>query len=118
MSISSYNAGRSVGDLELKTWAYGKPGNLKTDSYWEDDRYNPKNYRHHHRNDNINNPEQEYKDFFGGNLGEGARKEQQRHSLGFFNNKSKAMADLQEQRRENSLSTAVSEVASENSKEE
>jgi hypothetical protein len=114
MQVGDYNKGRSVADLELKTWAHGKAGNLRSDSYWEDDRYNPKSYRHHHRNDNVNNPEQEYKDFFGGNIGEGAKKEKERHQLGFFSDKSKAMADLQEQKRENSISSAASEVAAHN----
>lgn len=108
MTVSDYNKGRSVKDLELKTWAHGKT--LHSGSYWEDDRYNPKKYHHNHRNDNFNNPEQEYKDFFGGNLGEAARKEQERHALGLFNNRSKAMADYQDNRRNNSLAAAVKEV--------
>ena len=84
---------------------------MKSDSYWEDDRYNPKSYRHHHRNDNINNPEQEYKDFFGGNLGEGERKNKEKHQLGLLSDKSKAMSEYQEQRRENSLAAAAEDLA-------
>lgn len=114
MVVGDYNRGKSVSDLELKTWAFGKGGNMRTDSYWEDDRYNPKNYRHHHRDDSINNPEQEYNDFFGGNRGEGETKNKQKHALGFFSDKSKAIAELQEQRREHSISTAASEVAEHN----
>jgi hypothetical protein len=34
MQISDYNKGRSVSDLELKTWAYGKAENLRSDSVW------------------------------------------------------------------------------------
>ena len=111
MEVGEYNKGRSVSDLKLKTWSYGKPGNLKTDSFWEDDRYNPKSYRHHHRNDNLNNPEQEYKDFFGGNLGEGERKMKEKHQLGLMSDKSKAMAEFQAQRRENSLAAAAQDLA-------
>lgn len=112
MEVGEYNKGRSVSDLTLKTWAYGKPGNLKTDSFWEDDRYNPKSYIHHHRNDNLNNKEQEYKDFFGGNLGEGERLSKEKHQLGLLTDKSKAMAEHQAQRRENSLAAAAEDLAS------
>ena len=115
MAVSDYNKGRSVSDLKLKTWEYGTSGKLRSDSYWEDDRYNPDSYRHHHRNDNINNPSQEYKDFFGGNIGEAAHKEKQRHQLGFFTDKSKAMSEYQETKRaENSISSAAKEVAEAN----
>lgn len=113
MQVGDYNKGRSVSELQLKTWAYGKAGHLRSDSYWEDDRYNPKEYRHHHRNDNVNNPEQEYKDFFGGNIGEAAKKTQEHHALGFFSDKSKAMAEHQEDKR-STLAEAVKVVASHN----
>jgi len=49
MSVSDYNKGRSVSDLKLKTWAYGKAGELRSDSVWEDDRYSPVAYPHPHR---------------------------------------------------------------------
>merc|ERR1711907_560416 len=48
----------------MKTWAHGKT--LRSDSMWQDDRYNPTVYKHPHRNDAQNNPAQEYSDFFGG----------------------------------------------------
>ena len=32
MQVGEYNRGRSVSDLELKTWDYGK--NLRTESTW------------------------------------------------------------------------------------
>lgn len=32
MTVSDYNRGRSVSDLQLKTWDYGK--NLRTESAW------------------------------------------------------------------------------------
>lgn len=76
MSVSDYNKNRSVSDLQLKTWDYGKGGNLRSDSLWEDDRYNPVKYPHNHRYDVVNFPDQEYKDIFGGTLGTQEQKEQ------------------------------------------
>lgn len=80
MQVSDYNKGRSVSELKLKTWEFGKGENLKSDSYWQDNRYNPTVYSHPHRFDNVNFPEQEYKDIFGGTVGEQEEKEKQ-----FFN---------------------------------
>lgn len=77
MQVSDYNKGRSVSELTLKTWEYGKGGNLRSDSYWQDNRYNPTVYSHPHRFDNVNFPEQEYKDIFGGTVGEQEEKEKQ-----------------------------------------
>ena len=34
MTIGEYNRGRSVSDLVLKTWEYGKAKNLRSDSMW------------------------------------------------------------------------------------
>ena len=34
MSVGPYNQGRSVSDLQLKTWEFGKAGNLRSDSLW------------------------------------------------------------------------------------
>ena len=68
--MSDFNKDRSVSDLSLKTWEYGKAKNLKSDSLWQDDRYNPTKYSHPHRYDNVNFPEQEYQDFFGGTKGQ------------------------------------------------
>lgn len=34
MQVSDYNKGRSVSDLQLKTWEYGKGGYLRSDSTW------------------------------------------------------------------------------------
>lgn len=81
MSVSDFNKGRSVSELKLKTWDYGKGGNLRSDSVWEDDRYNPTKYNHPHRYDNVNFPEQEYRDIFGGTLGEGEAKERDFYKL-------------------------------------
>ena len=69
MTVSPYNEGRSVSELQLKTWEYGKAGNLRSDTNYADDRYNPTKYSHPHRYDNVNFPDQEYRDFFGGTMG-------------------------------------------------
>ena len=98
MQVSDYNRGRSVSELKLKTWEFGKGENLKSDSLWQDDRYNPTKYSHPHRYDNVNFPEQEYKDIFGGTLGNQADKEKEFYQLG-FNGSSKASEEyIQEQR--------------------
>ena len=82
MQVSDYNRGRSVSDLKLKTWDYGCGNNLRSDSTYQDDRYNPVVYSHPHRYDNVNFPEQEYKDFFGGTMGTAEKEEREKHSLG------------------------------------
>jgi len=69
MTVSDFNAHRSVSDLKLKTWDHGKTANMRSDSLWQDDRYDPTKYSHAHRYDNVNFPEQEYEDFFGGTKG-------------------------------------------------
>jgi hypothetical protein len=99
MQVSDYNRGRSVSDLQLKTWEYGKGSNLRSDSVWQDDRYNPTKYSHPHRYDNVNFPEQEYKDIFGGTLGQQEEREKEFYQLG-FDGKSKAINELKEQQRE------------------
>lgn len=96
MTVSDYNKGRSVSDLKLKDWSYGTYKNLRTDSYWSDDRYNPTVYRHPHRNDTVNFPDHEYKDVFGGNWGQKAENEKQHHKLSFWGQKSRAMLDVDE----------------------
>lgn len=93
MSVGSYNKGRSVSDLKLKTWEYGKGGRLRSDSLWQDDRYNPTKYSHPHRYDNVNFPEQEYKDIFGGTLGTKEKNEMEYHRIGLLSGKSQAMQD-------------------------
>ena len=77
--MSDYNRARSVSDLKLKTWAHGYT--LRSDSLYEDDRYDPTKFSHAHRNDNVNFPEQEYNDIFGGTLGTAKSKEYERHRL-------------------------------------
>ena len=92
MTVSDYNKGRNVSDLTLKTWEYGKGGNLRSDSLWQDDRYNPTKFSHPHRNDNVNFPEQEYKDIFGGTKGTAEQAEKEYFTLD-REGKSKATKD-------------------------
>merc|ERR1719389_901615 len=54
MTVSDFNIGRSVSDLKLKTWDYGKTANLRGDGLYQDDRWNPTKYSHPHRFDNVN----------------------------------------------------------------
>ncbi len=110
MSVSDYNKDRSVSDLELKDWAYGK--SLRSDSLWQDDRYDPTKYAHPARYDNVNFPEQEYKDIFGGNWGEGIEKERQKHKLGLIDDESSAMREHKK-----SMKEALKEVKDLNKEE-
>ena len=75
MTVSPYNKGRGVSDLQLKSWVHGTKEMLRTDSYWSDDRYDPTLYRHVMKKDSVNFPDMEYKDVFGGNWGEEAAAE-------------------------------------------
>ena len=81
MTVSDYNRGRSVNDLQLKTWEHGKTANMRSDSIWLDDRYNPIEYSHPNRNDNVNFPQQEFKDFFGRTEGTAAKEDYEKHRL-------------------------------------
>ncbi|CAI2376796.1 unnamed protein product [Moneuplotes crassus] len=96
MTISDFNKGRSVSDLQLKDWSYGTSEKLRADSYWFDDRYNPTVVRHPHRHDTVNFPDKEYKDIFGGNWGQGNLDEREKHALKFWSQKSKAMVEVDE----------------------
>ena len=97
MQVSDYNRNRSVSDLKLKTWAHGYT--LRSDSLYEDDRYDPTKFSHAHRNDNVNFPEQEYNDIFGGTLGTAKGKEYERHRLDIMSDQSEATRDHHSQRR-------------------
>lgn len=94
MQVSDYNRGRSVSDIDLAN----RPTNLHPGSMWADDRYNPTKHSHPHRYDNINFPEQEYKDFFGGTLGDAEKAERERHRLD-LSGRSQAMNDHDKARR-------------------
>lgn len=97
MQVGDYNRGRSVSDLKLKTWEYGTQ--LRSDSLYQDDRWNPTKYSHPHRNDNVNFPEQEYKDFFGGTMGEAKGKEMERYRMDVFTDQSEAIREHHSARR-------------------
>ena len=77
MQVSDYNRGRSVSDLKIKDWSYGYT--LRSDSLYQDDRFDPTKFSHPHRNDNVNFPEQEYKDIFGGTIGAAKAKEYEKY---------------------------------------
>jgi hypothetical protein len=79
MAISDYNKNRSVSDLQIKDWSFGRPKHLRSESTWQDDRYDARKYPHPHRYDNVNFPEQEYKDVFGGTIGTKAAAEADLH---------------------------------------
>ena len=97
MQVSDYNRGRSVSDLKLKTWDYGLT--LRSDSIYQDDRYDPTKFSHPHRNDNVNFPEQEYRDMFGGTLGAAKTKELEKHQLDLFSDQSEAIREHHSKRR-------------------
>ncbi len=108
MSVSDYNKGRSVTDLKLKTWEHGKGGQLRSDTVWQDDRYNPTKYSHPHRYDNVNFPEQEYKDIFGGTMGTAETKEREYFALD-MSGQSKATHDWAKEQREKAPAAAAEE---------
>jgi len=110
MQVSDYNKNRSVSDLQLKTWDHGKTANLRSDSLWQDDRYNPTVYAHPHRYDKYNFPEQEYSDFFGGTKGEAELKDYEEHQLGLFSNSSAAIRKHQNEKRQSKLKEAMESV--------
>jgi len=110
MSVSDFNKNRSVSDLKLKTWDYGKTANMRSDSLWQDDRWDPTKYSHAHRYDNVNFPNQEYQDFFGGTKGEALKQEMDKHNLGLFDNSSNAIREHHNEKRKASLASALDEV--------
>lgn len=109
MQVSDFNRGKSVSDLQLKTWEYGTMQNLRSDTLYQDDRYDPTKFSHPHRYDNVNFPEQEYKDFFGGTMGQKEGEERDKHNLD-MSGSSEAIKEFQSQRRVSKLSDAVKEV--------
>ena len=97
MQVSDFNRGRSVTDLKLKTWEYGNT--LRSDSLYQDDRFDPTKFSHPHRNDNVNFPEQEYKDIFGGTTGTAEAKEMEKHRMDVFTEQSEAIREHHSKRR-------------------
>jgi len=110
MTVSDFNKGRSVQDLQLKTWDYGKTVNMRSDSIWQDDRYLPTSYSHPHRNDNVNFPEQEYNDFFGGTKGNAESADYDKNRLSLTDGTSTAMHQYAAEKRINKLKGAVAAV--------
>ena len=109
MQVSDFNRGKSVSDLQLKTWEYGTMQNLRSDTLYQDDRYDPTKFSHPHRYDNVNFPEQEYRDFFGGTMGMEEGKDRDKHNLD-MGGSSQAIKEFQSEKRVARLSDAVKEV--------
>ena len=97
MQVSDFNRGRSVSDLKLKSWTYGHT--LRSDSWYQDDRWDPTKFSHAHRNDNVNFPEQEYMDFFGGTKGDAMAKEYEKHRMDLMSDQSDATREYHSKRR-------------------
>ena len=97
MQVSDYNRGRSVSDLKLKTWDFGET--LRSDSLYQDDRWDPTKFSHAHRNDNVNFPEQEYKDVFGGTTGAAQAKEYEKYQMDVWTDQSEAIRQHHSTRR-------------------
>ena len=97
MQVSDYNRGRSISDLKIKDWSYGYT--LRSDSHYQDDRFNPTKFSHPHRNDNVNFPEQEYKDIFGGTIGAAKAKEYEKYNMDAFTDQSEAIREHHSKRR-------------------
>lgn len=103
----------------MKDWAFGHPRNLREDdAVWQDDRYDPTKYSHPHRYDNVNFPEQEYKDVFGGTMGNAAAALADKHKIGLLSNTSTAMMEHQSKARKDSLMGAAAAVDELNKKED
>ena len=110
MEVSDFNRGRSVSDLKLKTWEYGMAHNLRSDSLLQDDRYVPSKFSHAHRMDNVNFPEQEYSDFFGGTKGTAMAADYEKHRIDVGSDQSEAMKEYLSQKRE---TTKLKDLAAE-----
>ena len=118
MEVSDYNRGRSVSDLTLKTWEAGTAKKLRSDTLYQDDRYNPTKFSHPHRNDNVNFPEQEYTDFFGGTRGTAVREEYEKHKIDYSSDQSEAMKEyVAEQKAKARLSDVAKEIDALNKKQ-
>jgi hypothetical protein len=118
MKVSDYNKGRSVTDLTIKDWSYGSPTKMRSDSTWEDDRYDPTKFPHPHRYDNINFKEQEYTDVFGGTKGDADKKERDHYKYDLFSGTSLAEIEQKKKARKDDLKTMATEVDELNKKEE
>lgn len=118
MKVSDYNKGKSVSDLTIRDWSYGSPKNMRSDSTWEDDRYDPTKFPHPHRYDNVNFKEQEYTDVFGGTKGDAERAEHEFYRYRMRNGTSNAEVEHQKKQRKDDLKTLTTEIDDLNKKEE
>jgi len=118
MTVGNYNQGKYVSDLTIREWSYGSPKNMRSDSTWEDDRYDPTKFPHPHRYDNVNFKEQEYIDVFGGTKGHGEQEEIKKYKYDMMTGTSQAEIDHIKQKRKDSLKTLAQEVDDLNKKEE
>ena len=118
MTVGDYNQGKSVSDLTIREWSYGSPKNMRSDSTWEDDRYDPTKFPHPHRYDNVNFKEQEYIDVFGGTKGQAEQEEIKKYKYDMMTGTSQAEIDHIKQKRKDSLKTLAQEVDDLNKKEE
>jgi len=82
MQVADYNRGRLITDLKLKSWDYGD--SLRSESSLLGWQVRPHKILAPHRNDNVNFPEQEYNDIFGGTKGAGLAKEYEKHHMDMF----------------------------------
>ena len=114
MQVSDFNRGRSVSDLKLKTWAHGN--RLRSDSWYQDDRWDPTKFSHPHRNDNVNFPEQEFMDFFRGTKGTAMSKDYDKHQMDLMSDQSDAIREHHSKRRMTKISDVVKEVDALNEK--
>jgi len=69
-----------------------------------------KKYPHPHRYDNVNFPEQEYKDVFGGTLGNNDMAERDHHNIGLISGESSAMMEHKRQAKRDSINQAANAV--------
>ena len=118
MSVGDYNKGKSVSDLDIKDWSYGHASKLRSDSTWQDDRYDPIKFSHPHRYDNVNFKEQEYKDVFGGTAGDAERLKTDKHYIGLFSGTSTAMLEAATKKRKSAIKVAAEEIDLLNKKED
>lgn len=118
MTVSDFNKGRSVSDLNIRDWSYGSPVNMRSESTWEDDRYDPTKFPHPHRYDNVNFKEQEYSDVFGGTKGAAEQEEINKFKYGLTSGTSQAEIEHHKKKRKDELKTLVEEVDAINKKEE
>ena len=91
---------------------------MRSDSTWEDDRYDPTRFPHPHRYDNVNFKEQEFTDVFGGTKGDGERADLAHYKYDIWSGTSNAEIEHKKKQRKDDLKTMAKEVDELNKKEE